>query len=103
MDDGYHQRQLTDTRNLQDLVTWLEYGKTSGYVAARCSKQQEEHWGMLLKQVFRVLGVTQGRLLTEQDRIQDGSATLEHYRRLVLDLADLNYKVLKNEYQESPK
>lgn len=36
-------------RNLKDLVAWLEYGRTSGYVAARESKEQEEAWADQLK------------------------------------------------------
>jgi hypothetical protein len=34
--------------DLYDLIDWLQYGKESGYVAARCSKIQEEHWATLL-------------------------------------------------------
>jgi len=36
-------------RNLSDLLTWLEYGRVSGYIAARESKAQEEHWAHLLR------------------------------------------------------
>lgn len=43
-----HHREITDTRNLQELIAWLEYGKT-GYRAARCSQAQEEHWAALLR------------------------------------------------------
>lgn len=39
-------------RNLNDLVTWLEYGKTSGYIAAREPKEQEEHWTNMLKNLL---------------------------------------------------
>jgi hypothetical protein len=104
MDAGYHQRQLTDTRNLHDLLVWLEYGKTSGYyVAARCSKAQEEHWAKLLRYVMQILETTQGRLLTEQDRIRSDTDTLETHRRLVRELTKLNYSVLEMEHQEEGK
>lgn len=39
-------------RNLEDLITWLEYGRTSGYIAAREPKAQEEHWADLLKKAL---------------------------------------------------
>jgi hypothetical protein len=39
-------------RDLNDLLTWLEYGRTSGYVAARESREQEEHWADLLRELM---------------------------------------------------
>lgn len=39
-------------RDLNDLVAWLEYGRTSGYIAARESKEQEEHWAQLLRELI---------------------------------------------------
>jgi hypothetical protein len=41
-------RQAQPLRDLNELVDWLEYGKTSGFIAARESKEQEEHWAQLL-------------------------------------------------------
>lgn len=53
--DGYpsrNERSQTDTEDLDDLINWLEYGKTSGYIAARNSKEQEEHWATLLRNLL---------------------------------------------------
>jgi len=43
---------MSDTRNLDDLLCWLEYGRTSGYKAARCSEAQELHWADLLRRLI---------------------------------------------------
>ena len=43
----------TDTRNLDELLSWLEYGRTSGYRAARCSEAQEHHWADLLRALLK--------------------------------------------------
>lgn len=47
------QRARTDTRNLEELLAWLEYGRVSGYRAARCSEAQEHHWADLLRELLR--------------------------------------------------
>lgn len=47
--DAAFRRAITDTRNLDELLSWLEYGRQSGYKAARCSEQQEHHWADLLR------------------------------------------------------
>ena len=52
MNSESHQRETTDTRNLNELLAWLEYGDTSGYRAARCSKEQEKHWADLLRKLI---------------------------------------------------
>lgn len=39
----------TPLLGLDGLLTWLEYGRTSGYPAARQSREQEEHWADLLR------------------------------------------------------
>ncbi len=45
-------QETTDTRDLDQLADWLEYGKTSGYIAARCSKAQEEYWAIQLRELI---------------------------------------------------
>ena len=47
-----HEAEMRDRRDLQPLVDWLEYGRTSGYRAARCSEAQELHWAGLLKKLL---------------------------------------------------
>jgi hypothetical protein len=50
--DEAQQRALTNTRNLAELLCWLEYGRTSGYRAARCEQAQEHHWADLLRAIL---------------------------------------------------
>ena len=53
--DGYpsrNERSQTDTQDLDDLITWLEYGKTSGNIAMRQSQKQEEYWGKLVRSII---------------------------------------------------
>jgi hypothetical protein len=45
-------RICAESQNLHDLVSWLEYGKNSGYVASRQSKRQEERWADQLRQLL---------------------------------------------------
>lgn len=47
------ERERTDKRDLQSLLDWLEYGRTSGFRAARQSKAQEEYWADLLRQKLK--------------------------------------------------
>jgi hypothetical protein len=53
LDLGWHSGLTWPTekpmKDLKDLLTWLEYGRESDYVAARESKEQEEHWAALLR------------------------------------------------------
>lgn len=67
----YHERELTDTRNLDELLAWLEYGKESGFKAARCSEAQEHHWADLLRQMLsshaELLGVLESVLAELND------------------------------------
>lgn len=49
---SFNERSKTNTRNLDDMITYLEYGKDSVYEAARVSKEQEEHWAMLLRHLL---------------------------------------------------
>ena len=44
-----HERAVTNTRDLDELLAWLEYGRTSGHKAARCDEAQEHHWADLLR------------------------------------------------------
>jgi hypothetical protein len=53
--DGYpsfNERGKTETQDLDDIIVWLEYGITSGYIAARQSKGQEEYWAELLRNLL---------------------------------------------------
>jgi hypothetical protein len=45
-------REQTDTRDLHDLLAWLEYGRTTGHRAARCTEAQELHWANLLRNLL---------------------------------------------------
>ena len=47
-----NERSQTDTQDLDDLIIWLEYGKTSGNIAARQSQEQEEYWGKLVRNIL---------------------------------------------------
>lgn len=47
-------------RGLRDLLCWLEYGRESGHIAARESKEQEEAWARQLR-----------ALLTARDRMSE--------------------------------
>ena len=49
---GFQERIKTNTQNLDDLVRWLEYGKTTGFTAIRNSREQEELWGLQLKELL---------------------------------------------------
>jgi hypothetical protein len=52
--DGYpsfNERTQTNTRDLDDLIHWLEYANT-GYPAARQTVDQEEYWAGLLRNLL---------------------------------------------------
>jgi len=55
--ENFRERAKVDMRNLHDLIRWLEYGKTSGCEAARCSVKQEEHWAEELKLLLSMDGI----------------------------------------------
>jgi hypothetical protein len=55
MDDKnfeWQERAKTNTRNLDDLIHYLEYRKNTGYPAARVDFEQEEYWAMLLRRML---------------------------------------------------
>lgn len=73
--NGYpsrNERSQTDTQDLDDLIIWLEYGKTSGYIAARQSKEQEEYWGKLVR------GILCRELIIELKFFHDGPFNYFH-------------------------
>ena len=51
----FNERRINNKQNLHDLIRWLEYGKTTGYIAARQRKEQEEHWADQLKELLAML------------------------------------------------
>ena len=51
--EGFNQRLQENKQSLHDLIRWLEYGKTTGYIASRQSKEQEEYWADQLKKLLK--------------------------------------------------
>jgi len=54
-EEGWRKRHRNDTRNLYDLIRYFEYGKTSGFKAARVSEEQEWFWADQLKELLEIL------------------------------------------------
>lgn len=54
-EEGWQERHRADKRNLHDLVRYFEYGKTSGFKAARVSEEQEWYWAGQLKDLLDML------------------------------------------------
>ena len=49
---SFNERRQSDQRNLDDLIHYLEYRKSSGYSATRVSIEQEEYWALLLRKLL---------------------------------------------------
>ena len=49
---SFNERCKTNTRNLNDMIRYLEYAKDSGYPAARVDVEQEEYWAMLIRHLL---------------------------------------------------
>lgn len=50
--DEWRERAKNNTRNLDDLIHYLEYAKDTGYPAARVDIEQEEYWAILLRRLL---------------------------------------------------
>jgi len=49
---SFNERHKTNTRNLDDIIHYLEYAKDSGYQAARVDQEQEEYWATLIRHLL---------------------------------------------------
>lgn len=108
--DGYpsfNERRKTETQDLDDIIIWLEYGKTSGYIAARQSKEQEEYWAGLIRNILceklikelmffsdntfqfkctHCNDILRGTIINDEKNIRTDSIMCEHIEKRYLDI-----------------
>ena len=103
----FNERRSTKKQNLHDLIRWLEYGRKTGFEAARQSKEQEEFWADQLKMLFSIEGIIVKFIHPESDdewcKYFETSKQFYEYWENINSDGLVEYQIVHSTIPETPK